>query len=147
MNDQIKANMPDLLLCPFKNPLGMYCQVRDQSYSGLVYHYAIEHGVGKIMESLWQLTYFNTTNLTEELNDPPVLQDINSIHASCSQFTTEELMTLGEKESIMSMKMAKTLKQVGLNKTLIQPAACFALCDKLEPCHECWKVKQQINML
>merc|ERR1719225_78171 len=54
-------------------------------------------------------------------------------------------MTLGEKESIMSMEMAKTLKQVGLNKTLIQPAACFALCDKLEPCHECWKVKQQIG--
>ena len=131
-------------MCPMKNSMGMYCNVRDLSYSNLVQHYAIEHGMGKIMDTLWQLIYFNTSFLTEELNNPPPVEDAeNSIHASCSQFTNEEL--LGEKESTMSMKLAKTLKQVGLNKTLIQPAACFALCDKLEPCHECLKVKQQIG--
>ena len=87
-------------------------------------HFVSEHGITHVIEPFWQLVYFNTTLLTEELNNP-VFDD--GINAMCDKFADEDLVVDENGDITITMKMARKLKQVGLKKTVIQPAACFAL--------------------
>ena len=90
--------------------------------SEIVSHFAYEHGVGKLLELLWQVVNFNTTILTEELYSHTYHDDSN---AESRKFTEKEI--LGEIENSASMKFATILKKVGMNQIIIQPAACFVL--------------------
>ena len=87
-------------------------------------HFVSEHGITHVIEPFWQLVYFKTTFLTEELNNP--VND-DGIKAMCDKFTDEELLYDENDRITITMKMATKLKKVGLKKTVIQPAACFAL--------------------
>jgi hypothetical protein len=87
-------------------------------------HFVSEHGITHVIEPFWQLVYFKTTFLTEELNNP--VND-DGIKAMCDKFTDEELLYDENGRITITMKWATKLKKVGLKKTVIQPAACFAL--------------------
>ena len=122
MNDQIAKDFTDLLKCPLNQIYGSGpCNTEASSYAEIVSHYAVDHGIGKIIEPFWQLVHFDTTLLTEDLKKPAKKDEII---AECGKFSEEEL--LGEIDTT-SMKWAKTLKKVGMKQTVIQPAACFLL--------------------
>ena len=90
--------------------------------SEIVLHFAFEHGFGKLLELLWQVVNFNSTILTKELYSQTHNDDSN---AESRKFTEKEIV--GEIENSASMKFATTLKKVGMNQIVIQPAACFVL--------------------
>ena len=124
MNFQIEKDVSDILRCPYN--LGNHggCNVTAKTYFEIVMHFVSEHGITHVIEPFWQLVYFNTTLLTEELNNP-VSDD--GIKAMCDKFTDEELIYDENGDITITMKLATKLKKVGLKKTVIQPAACFAL--------------------
>ena len=125
LNCQIEKDVSDILRCPYN--LGNHnggCKVTTQNYFDIVMHFVSEHGMTHVIEPFWQLLYFKTTLLTEELNNP--VND-DGIKAMCDKFSDEELIYDENGRITITMKMATKLKKVGLKKTVIQPAACFAL--------------------
>ena len=125
LNCQIEKDVSDILRCPYN--LGDHnrgCKVTTQNYFDIVMHFVSEHGMTHVIEPFWQLLYFKTTLLTEELNNP--VND-DGIKAMCDKFSDEELVYDENGRITITMKMATKLKKVGLKKTVIQPAACFAL--------------------
>ena len=87
-------------------------------------HFVSEHGITHVIEPFWQLVNFNTTLLTEELNNPISDGDINAV---IEKFPDEEILGYENRDMTITMKLATKLKKVGLKKTVIQPAACFAM--------------------
>ena len=120
---QIEKDVSDILRCPYNLGNGG-CNVTTKNYFDIVMHFVSEHGITHVIEPFWQLLYFKTTLLTEELNNPA---NDDGIKAMCDKFTDEELLYDENGRITITMKWATKLKKVGLKKTVIQPAACFAL--------------------
>ena len=125
MNLQIEKDVSDILICPYnlENPY-QSCNVTAKTYFDIVMHFLSAHGITHVIEPFWQLVYFNTTLLTEELNNPISDGDIIALR---EKFTDEELLGDENGDITITMKLATKLKKVGLKKIVIQPAACFAL--------------------
>ena len=124
LNCQIEKEVSDILRCPYNLGNNGVCKVTTTNYFDIVMHFVSEHGITHVIEPFWQLVYFKNTFLTEELNNP--VND-DGIKAMCDKFTDEELLYDENNRITITMKWATMLKKVGLKKTVIQPAACFAL--------------------
>ena len=74
-------------------------------YKEIIKHFAFEHGIGRVLESLWQLVYFNTTVLSKEFYHHSYKDDPT---AESRKFTEKDI--LGETETT-SVKFATILNQ------------------------------------
>ena len=125
LNLQIEKDVSDILTCPYNLGNRYYsCNVTVKTYFDIVMHFVSEHGITHVIEPFWQLVNFNTTLLTEELNNPISDGDINAV---IEKFPDEEILGYENSDMTITMKLATKLKKVGLKKTVIQPAACFSL--------------------
>ncbi len=136
MSEQIRAKVKDILTCPHKD-----CGLTFESFAKTLDHFALKHR--RLDVYFWQMAHFNTSDLTERLKNP-VIENENPDLVDLSKFSEEDLLVQdGSETQKISLNLANKLLAIGINKTVIQPTACFALSDHLEPCHECWKVKMK----
>ena len=124
LSNQAAMKSTNILKCPA-------CDFIADQFMMIADHYVTIHK--KPVSPFWQLVNFKTTSLTKSLTNPSdAIKEINEV--DLSTFTDDA------KINEISMKNAVKFMRIPLESTVIQPAACFVLSQRLEPCHECWKV-------